>query len=481
MRHSNIRWLAFVPILVFCTLVSAGGIDLAASIDALLADPALKYGIQGVVVESLSTGEVLYERNRNIAFVPASNFKLIVSAAALDCFGPDHRFYTSIYITAEVDSSGTLDGDVVIVGGGNPVLSTTDLKSIVEDIKNLGIKRITGNIVADSSLFDDLPLGQGWSWDYEPYYYAAQISALNLDRNVVKVQVRPGVKPGDPAYVSLNPSSGFMTVKTTAVTGATGSENTLYIDRERGKNKIRVSGSIPMDYNGVFVEPITMENPALYTATMFRELLSQSGIKVDGTATCGLKPDNAQLIVKHQSPPLSDILPLLNKPSDNLIAEVLFKSLGARFKGRGAAANAEKVELDFLSKIGADTKAIAINDGSGLSRLNYVTPGNLIVLLRFMWNHEHSKVYIKSLPVAGVEGTLRSRMKGTAAEGNVRAKTGYVSRASCLSGYVTTSDGVPLVFSIMMNGHMCPNSEAKRVQDSICALLAGLKLSSDKQ
>lgn len=174
------------------------------------------------------------------------------------------------------------------------------------------------------------------------------------------------------------------------------------------------------------------------------------------------------------SPPLSEILRLLNKPSDNLIAEVLLKTLGAERKGKGSASAGEQVELDFLKKIGADITAISISDGSGLSRHNLISPRNLVTILKYMYNHKHSKVYLESLPIAGVDGTLRKRMKGTPAEGNVRAKTGYVGRVCTLSGFVTTKAGEPLVFSIMFNHHLCSHSDAIAVMDKIMSGIAGV-------
>jgi D-alanyl-D-alanine carboxypeptidase/D-alanyl-D-alanine-endopeptidase (penicillin-binding protein 4) len=476
MKQIRRNTIAFFVLLLWFTIAQETSANLATSIDALLVDPALKHGTQGVVIESLATGRILYERNRDILFIPASNLKLLVSAASLDKLGPDFTFATRIYRSGKFDASGILKGDIVIVGGGDPVLSTNDLRAMVKEIRNKGIRRIDGNIIADDSRFDEERLGNGWPTSEEPFYYSAQISALTLDRNVVDVYVRPGLKVGDSVKVSLRPSSDYFTIENVAKTGPAGSDNTVYIDRVRGKNIILVKGSIPIDSKSTSrTEPITMEEPTLYTAVVLKDVLIKSGIKVTGKVIKGVKPDVAKLVVEHKSPPLSNIIILLNKPSDNLIAENLLKSLGAEVKGKGTISTGEEVELDFLKRAGGDPEAITINDGSGLSRLNYISPDNLIAILRFMWNHRYSKVFIDSLPIAGVDGTLRRRMKGTASEGNVRAKTGYVRRVSCLSGYVTTRTKEPIVFSIMMNGHLCSNSSATKIQDAICELLANLE------
>lgn len=462
-------------ILLLAACIAAGAVDIQASIDALLADPALKHGVQGVVVESLATGRVLYERNREKAFVPASNFKLIVCATALDRLGPGYTFKTEVVSSGTVDEIGVLHGDLILIGGGDPILSTDDLRVLADQVKGKGIRRIAGSIIADDTRFDREPLGSGWAWDDEPYYYSPEISALNLDENTVAVYVHPGEKTGSRANVTLRPATRYLRIENTATTGAPGSANTIYVDRKHGENLIRVSGSVPLDYKPTKpTDPITVETPALYAATVFRDVLRESRIRVDGGAALGTKRDGSVVVAAHRSPPLTKILPLLMKPSDNLIAEVLLKTLGAELKGKGTAEAGAEVELEFLKEAGADVDAISIVDGSGLSRRDYVSPGNLVSLLRHMWRHRYSQTYVSSLPVAGVDGTLRRRMKGTAAEGNVRAKTGYVSRVSSLSGYVTTRSGEPLVFSMLMNGHLCPTSDARRVQDSICELLASL-------
>lgn len=449
--------------------------SLANTIEQALAEPALEHGIQGVLIESLNDGRVLYERNSNLVFMPASNMKLIVSAAALDLLGPDHRIPTSLYISGRLTSEGVLEGDVIVVGRGDPVFKREHLQEMAAKIKSMGIKVIEGNIVGDDTWFDGQRLGWGWSWDNEPYYYSAQISALNLDENVVDVWVRPGKKVGDPARVEVIPPTAYMTVRNKCKTVEAGSTKSPFVDRVRGKNVIRVTGAVPIDYEPESAEEaITMEEPTLFACNTLIEMLQCEGIKVKGRPVREKKPDGAKFVMVHHSPPISEMLTLLNKPSDNLIAECLLKYLGARLKGKGTVAAGEEVELDFLKKIGADPTAINIADGSGLSRLDYVSPSNIVTLLKYMYRHKHSKIYIDSLPIAGVDGTLRKRLKETAAEGNVRAKTGYISRVRSLSGFVTTKAGEPLVFSILMNNHLCPSSEASAVQDRIVVALANL-------
>lgn len=455
------------------TSVAQADANLSSRIDRLLASPALVHGTQGVIVQSLSTGRVLYERNADLALVPASNFKLLVSAAALDRFGPEHRLLTRVCFTGNVGSNGALSGDIVLVGGGDPLLSRADLLELARAVAAKGVRSVTGAVVGDDTLFDDVRLGLGWAWSDEPYYYSAEISALCLDGNAVDVYVSPGAGAGESARVRIDPPTSFVRVENTAVTALSG-EDSISVSRVHGRNVIRVTGNVPvgLQVKGP-IERISVVDPALYAATEFRSALEASGVKVAGRTFTRKLSLGSTPAAEHLSPPLSVILSKLLKPSDNLIAEVLFKSLGAATSGVGTAETAQAAEIEFIKRSGMDPGAVSIADGSGLSRRDYTTPQNLVLLLKYMWGHKNGRVFIDALPIAGVDGTLRNRMKGTAAAGNVRAKTGYVSRVSCLSGYVTTKSGDPLAFSIMMNGHLCPNSDATRVQDAICEALAG--------
>ncbi len=443
-------------------------------IEKALADPALVHGLQGVVVRSLKDDRTIYRKNEDLVFVPASNFKLLVSATALDRLGPDYRFKTEMYTTGERTPDGTLKGDLVIVGRGNPIFKPEELQAMIGKLE--GIKRVQGNIVADDTWFDEVRLGWGWNWDDEPYYYSAQLSALCLNKNVVDVYVRAGVKAGARPTVRISPATGYMTIQNDATTGKAGSAKSISVDRIRGRNIIRVTGSIPMGAKSESPEEaITVEDPALFAATVLKEMLQHSGIAVSGKAVRARKPEGAQLLAVHQSVPLREMLAMLNKPSDNLIAETLLKTLGAEIKGRGSSSRGADVELEFLKEAGLDMTAISIIDGSGLARMNYISPDNLVALLTHMYRHKNAELYINSLPVAGVDGTLRSRMKGTAAAGNCKAKTGYISRVRSLSGYVTTKASEPLVFSLLMNHHLCSSAEVNALQDKIVTALAEME------
>lgn len=466
-----------VTLLILCIVVVSGAraADLAASIDSILNNPELKYGVQAVSVKSLKTGKKLYEHNADLLMIPASNFKLLVSSTILEHLDPDFTFETRIFSAGKI-TNGVLNGDLIIKGGGDPVLSTSDLTALAKQVKASGISAITGNIVADDYLFDRQRLGTAWTWADLHYYYSAEISALNLNRNTVDIYVRPGKQAGDKAEISLAPATNYFTIESAATTGAPGSRNTIWVSRAMGRNILRISGSIAQDAKVTGRETLrSVSEPQLYTGHVLLTELDKQGIKATGEVITARLPDDSKLLAIHKSPPLSRVLWLLNKPSDNLIAEVLLKYIGAHVNNDGSASGGAEVEEAFFKRIGMDMDGISIADGSGLSRLDYISANNLVTLLGYMYTSKHSKVFIDSLPIAGVDGSLYSRMRDTRANKNVRAKTGYIGRVSSLSGYVDTRSGEPLVFSIIMNHHKCPKSSATALQDKICALLADLE------
>lgn len=461
--------------LLACAVCSAASTQtLAEKIDAILADPALKNGLQAVVVRSLRTNQTIYERNPDTLMMPASNFKLLVSATALELLGPDYTFKTEVYATGKLNK-GVLDGHIIIKGGGDPVLLTADVADLAKQVKAAGIYRVNGCVIADDTLFDKQRLGWGWGWADLTYYYAAEISALALNRNTVDVYVYPGKTEGADAEVKLVPDTDYLTIESTATTGKPGSRNTIYVNRALGQNVLRIGGSIAQGENVTRrTAPVTVKEPGLYAACVFASELAKQDVKVVGGVVAGKTPVDAKPVATHTSPPLSKILALLNKPSDNLIAETLLKDLGAIIKGRGSSSAGAEVEMEFAKSIGMDPSELSVADGSGLSRLNYISASNLAALLSYMYSSKNSKAFLDSLPIAGVDGSLRSRMRNTSAEGNVKAKTGYIARVSSLSGYVSTKSGEPLAFSILFNNHLCRKSEATALQDKICALLADL-------
>ena len=447
-------------------------------IDALLSEPGLKGGFQGVVIRSLKDGATWYERNPDTMFIPASNEKLLTSSSVLNTLGPNWKYVTRLVRDGVIDSDGTLHGRLILVGSGDPLLADKDLDALVDAAKTVGIKRVDGDVIADESRFDSVRYGDGWSWDDMSFYYSAQVSALNLNGNMIQIHTDPGRAPGDAVRIKVTPTLHYVKFINRAKTVAKGEKTALVISRELGGNRVTITGPLALDAKPDDHKPVgvTVEDPARYAAVVFAEKLRLSGILTDGIGV-GQSPPSAIAIGIHESPPLSEILKRLNKPSDNLVAECLLKTLGAEksAKGIGTWASGREAANSWFASIGMDANGIDMTDGSGLSRQTFATPHNLAVLLKTMYSHPDSKAFIDSLPIAGVDGTLRNRMKGTAAEGNCRAKTGTLSSVSSLSGYVTTADGEPLLFVILMNNHKARASIATGVQNKIVELLASWK------
>jgi PBP4 family serine-type D-alanyl-D-alanine carboxypeptidase len=476
-RYNKILFL-FVFLLVFVSSFACSQVsqsietkDPIAQIDEFINGPLLKNSLTGILIQSLRDDRIIYSHESDRLYMPASNLKLVTSAAILDALGPDHLFKIEILFNGNTTKGGKLNGDLILRGTGDPTLSTEDLSKMVTQIKAMGINRIIGNLIVDDTYFDDQRLGWGWCWEDEPYYYSPQISAICLNENTISFEVKPGKAPGLPVVVTMDPETTYMPVECSAVTGPAKSETSIDISRRRGRNVTIITGIIPSDGEPVY-ERITVEDPAIYAGEILAKLLRSRGVTITGKVKRARTPSGSRAVLVHNSLPLSKMLPLLNKPSNNLFGECFFRHLAACKNGIGSTDKAVSVVNEFLKKTGADPSKAHIVDGSGLSRLDIISPDNLVAVLRYMANSPNAKVYQDSLPIAGVDGSLQNRLKGTLAEGNVHAKTGYVLQVCTLSGYVTTKGGEPLVFSLLMNHYTCTKKEIQEIQDQICKILA---------
>jgi D-alanyl-D-alanine carboxypeptidase/D-alanyl-D-alanine-endopeptidase (penicillin-binding protein 4) len=433
------------------------------------------HALAAVRVVALPGGKVLYERNADLSMNPASNMKLFTSAAAMSKLGPEYHFTTSVLADRKPDASGMVEGALTLLGGGDPVLETPHLAKLADALKEAGVREVTGGIRADDYRYDDERLGNGWNSDDEPFYYSAQISALTVNRNVLQVDVAPGAAVGEPARVSVKPVPDYVTVDNRTRTVESGGRTAIRITRRRARNEVVVSGTLPIGATAVRNREVTMEEPELFAAHLFRQLLAERGVMVRGEIRREKRPAEAVELAAHQSVPLSEIIALLNKPSDNLVAEMLLKEIGYACKQSGDAVTGSNVVEAWLKEIGIENGGVRINDGSGLSRLDLVTSRAVSDLLVWVDRQPWREAFVASLPVAGVDGTLRSRLKGTAAEKNVQAKTGSLSHVTALGGYVTGKDGQRYAFSILINNYPGPLSGAngaKRAEDAIALALA---------
>ncbi|GLY21782.1 D-alanyl-D-alanine carboxypeptidase/D-alanyl-D-alanine-endopeptidase [Micromonospora sp. NBRC 101691] len=452
---------------------------LSATLDAILADARLDGAQAGVVVADATTGDTIYQRNGDRRLIPASNTKLLTSAAAMELLGPGHRFTTDV-LRSGTKRGSVLTGDLHLRGGGDPTMLAADYDALAARVAAAGIRMVTGDLVADDTRYDATRLGPDWTWDDEPYYYAAQISALTVapdtdyDAGTVIVSAAPGADAGQRPKISLTPSTGYLRIDNRATTVATGTTS-ISFDREHGTNTVVVTGQIALAATPSS-DWVTVWEPTGYAADVFRTALRKHGVRVLGKTVPGrATPTGATGVARHDSMPLAELLVPFMKLSNNGHAEVLTKEIGRVLSGSGTWSAGIAAISRYVADAGMDTGALRQRDGSGLSRRNLVPPDEFVDLLVAVRAEPWFDAWYAALPVAGnaerfVGGTLRSRMAGTPAANNVRAKTGSLTGVSGLSGYVTDADGRQLVFSVVLNNYLA--SSVKNLEDQIAIALA---------
>lgn len=492
--------------------------ELRSRIDEIVRQPALEPGFFAVKIVSLDSGQTIFEQNANKFVRPASNMKLYTVATAFDRLTPDFHFITSVY-AKEKPEDGKVKGDLIIYGRGDPSIAARfnngdyfkGINDLADRIVAAGVKRIKGDLVGDESFFNGSPVGSGWEWEDLTWSYGAQISALTINDNAIDLNIKPGATINAPVTIVTGPpNASFITIVNRATTSPKGLKSDLQIYRGLGANALEISGSLPIGDAG-FVGGIAIPDPALAFVSMLRDALIKRGVKIDGRvrtvdarsgqslipavpvvgslpATASTQPPIIQ-IATLASPPFSVIASQTLKPSQNQYTELILRTLGrtqlpilgsfsaGQPAGGGLRrpddedAGLKQVRL-FLHEAGIGENDVALNDGSGLSRNDLISANTTVQLLTFMSKHKYFAQFRDALPIAGVDGTLRTRMRGTPAEGNVRAKTGSLSSVASLSGYVTSAAGEHLVFSMMLNNYPDAAAVRRDSMDAIAILLA---------
>jgi D-alanyl-D-alanine carboxypeptidase/D-alanyl-D-alanine-endopeptidase (penicillin-binding protein 4) len=446
---------------------------LRASLRRILSLPEARLGDWGILVADEGTGQTLYELNADHYFTPASNAKLFTASLALAELGPDYRWRTTLETSGHIDANGTLVGDLVLVGRGDPNLSNRMFpygnkvqidgppEKVIADLADQlvarGVKRITGGVVADDSYFTYERYPPGWNIDDLTADYGAPVSAIVIDDNDLEVDIAPGAHPGDPATIQAVPWAAFYHFINHVTTVQRGLAAQITLSRELDSFDITVTGQVP-EGSAPQQEWIAVEQPARYAASLLKHLLVERGVTIDGpTSTEHLLPNQTpppqperQVLAEHESPTLAEALRYLLKVSQNLHAECLLRTVAHERTGVGSLENGLKVEQEFLARLGI-ADHVMFFDGSGLSRYDLVTPRALVTLLRYDARQSWAQVLRDALPVAGIDGTLQNRMTNTLAAGHVFAKTGSLAHDNSLSGYATTLGGRQIVFSILVN------------------------------
>jgi serine-type D-Ala-D-Ala carboxypeptidase/endopeptidase (penicillin-binding protein 4) len=436
-------------------------------IDNILKDPLFVPSHISLKVVSLRTGESLYEHDSKFLMNPASNVKLFTSAAAIGILGKDFKLKTTVY--ADTIMQNVIIGNCYLKGFGDPLLSTNDLDSLARQLSLKGITRITGGIVADNSYFDDRPWGLGWTWDDEPDPDAPFISALTINNGCASVTV---FSDSAKVFLSINPVTSFIRGVNTATVARDNNKRPFKLRRpvQDRPNVIIAEGDL--DTYASIEQKLSIRRPDLYAAQLFLEALQRHNIIVQDDISSGTVRSSSREIAAFAHT-LDTVVTEMNKTSNNLSAENLLKVLGAtRYGVPGTAKTGCYAVNSFLSSLGIDTTLCNFVDGSGVSRYNLVSADIIVQLLTSMyrWNSYYA-LFSASLPVAGIDGTLSSRMASTSASGNIFAKTGTLNGVSCLSGYAKTKDGELIAFSIMMQNFLSSSSNYRQVQDKIGAIL----------
>ncbi len=401
----------------------------------------------GIYVEYLDTGETIFKLNHRKNFIPASNNKIITSYASLNLIGKSYRFKTSFFSGGGI-VDGVVYGGLYIKAYGDPSIDTESIEEMVDSLVSLGIKRIKGDIYLDDTYFDEKKYGVGWKKEWRGDYYCPPVSAFALNYNTIMVEVSPSVL-GKPPSVKVQPQGFDVEIVNKARTSRSGVSLDARLD---GKdNFLIIEGKIGRRFRPR-IFPISVNDPTLYFGKVFRSILKEKGINFEGTIAKAKVPRWAVSFYDHYSKSLSDIVQDFNKNSVNIIGEMLVKTLGAWFMGEpGTWKKGTDVIVGYLHKVGIDN--IILVDGSGLSKHNRISPYALVrVLARAYKNPSISKEFLSSLPIAGVDGTLKKRFRFSKIRRRVFAKTGYLNGVRALSGYVKTTSGDILAFSIISNG-----------------------------
>jgi D-alanyl-D-alanine carboxypeptidase/D-alanyl-D-alanine-endopeptidase (penicillin-binding protein 4) len=490
--------------------------ELQTRISEVLAKPELAPAMVGVKITSLDTGRVLFEENSAKLLRPASNMKLYTVATALDKLSPDFRFKTSVYATTRPSASGVIRGDLTIYGRGDPSFAARfnngDYLKAINDlavrIAGAVVKRVEGDLVGDESYFVGPKYGSGWEWEDLTWYYGAEISALTVNDNALDLFIKPGQAIGAPAVITTGPPDPLLTIVNKVTTSGKGLRRQLNIHRGLGENTITIVGTIPLDDPG-YTGGIGISHPALLFIYMLRTALAQHGVvitgksRTTGTVSQPILPPIPEIanvigapvpkvqieITTFESPPFGIIAAQTLKPSQNLYTELILRTLGKLtvppptmppLRQTSEDLGIEAVKT-FLTTAGVRAESLVLNDGSGLSRNDMITAEATVQLLTFMNKHRYADVFRAALPIAGVDGTLRNRMRGTVAENNLRAKTGSLSSAASLGGYVTTAAGEKLAFAIIVNNYGSDVDPRALCIDPIAVLLASFAGKSDGQ
>jgi D-alanyl-D-alanine carboxypeptidase/D-alanyl-D-alanine-endopeptidase (penicillin-binding protein 4) len=489
----------FLALLGLLVPLAAQEIPLASAIDDLLGRPIAEQAFWGISIRDLDSGETIYDHNGSKLFIPASNAKLFSTALGLGRLGPDYQFTTTVVSTLPATPEGVVAGDLVLLGGGDPNVSsrvvpynprksfdrnlTLPLAELARQVAESGIRRIEGNLVGDDTRYVRQYIADGWSWQDTHWGYGAPVGALGFNDNLIEIFVQPGSAGGQPGRLTVRPELDYYRLDNRIRTATTRTvAQALAVERDPATRSVSLWGEISIRSPGRTFS-VAVDDPALFAAFALRSELEKRGVEITGQVTSRhawpwehnslkrasfpRKPPQGVAVASIQSARLLEGLRIINKKSQNLHAEMLLREVGFATRNIGSIdAGLEELE-DFLVEAGLNKREFDFSDASGLSRKDLVSPAGTVQLLVHMWNSPHREDYAGTLPVGGEDGTLDWRFSRTAARGLVRAKTGSLAHVTALSGYATTEDGRNLAFSIYVNNFAASGSYVRSLVDRV--------------
>jgi len=439
------------------------------NVKKILSSSCLRKKNFGIKIYSLDRGESLFELRGEKLFIPASNLKILTTAVALQTLGPNYRFPTRLYTDGTLQD-GVLDGNLYIKGYGDPKFVTEQMWLLVNELKNLPMHEITGNIIGDDSFFDNRRRVRTWIKNPGAQAYEAPLGALSFNFNTVQAYVSPGPKAGSKPKIVIEPDTEYITLDNQAKTLKSGKRNRLIVNRldRDGFDEITVSGGIRLNQARARYF-LNITDPTLYTLSTLKKYLEHAGIQFRGKIKQAVVPETAKELLTHESEPLTLALQGLNKFSNNFVAEQIVKTIGAeKYGAPGTTLKGLKAFEEYLAELGYRSDQYKVLDGSGLSRQNRISPQMMVDILRYVKNDLGVyPEFVSALGVMGVDGNVKNRMRGVKSPERARVKTGTLNFVSALSGYFQSRDGETFAFSILMNDLKCSNGRIKKIQDQI--------------
>jgi D-alanyl-D-alanine carboxypeptidase/D-alanyl-D-alanine-endopeptidase (penicillin-binding protein 4) len=450
-----------------------GGVSLSQELSSLIRENGESADI-GVIVKSMNYGDILYSKNVHIPLTPASTLKVLTAEAALVYLKPDYRFTTQLLTDGKTIKNGILQGNLYVVLSGDPSLTYNELVDLMLTLRTQQIEAVTGNVYIDHTAYDQIFYGPDWDYKDKVYCYAAPISASIINHNCLPLKVSPSNMPGQIAKIETFPKYFYPIIKNYVTTAPKHTRCGVRLSNDLSAG-LEIEGCLTKGREAIGLSYVVTDIFE-YNRALFRTVLSQLGVRVDGQVTFGSAPSNPAMIGYHSSKPLADLVNEMLKKSDNIIAGALFKKVGQIYtRKQGSWENGSYAVSQILSRAaGVNISGLRVLDGSGLSPSNQVTPSQLMQVLSFAYRHTAtSDAFWDALPIAGVDGTLKHRLGNLARK--VRAKTGTISGVVSLAGYVTTSDKEMLAFVIMVNGNKGMMWKYRDLEDKIVTALSRYK------